>query len=292
MTAFAPPSPQDIIPLHVCQWFHQQWQQGQVGAIAPAPKPSEAATRDYLRQESARLQAAGYRGAIAPLERNTWHSNYRCIVESKGRPLFWLEPELPDYWHTALSQVGFQPIAFYRSAECADLGRFDPRYEELRDRFTQQGVTLRKANFHNPEAELQQIYGVAIAAFAQNFCFTPIPFTEFRQLYVPLLPALDPEMILLATVGETVVGFALGLPDALNASRRTIILKTVAILPQRQYAGLGRWLVVVFHERAAQQGYQSIIHALMHEANPSMNLSRRYAQPFRRYALWGKVFAF
>ncbi|MEM8637769.1 MAG: GNAT family N-acetyltransferase [Cyanobacteria bacterium P01_G01_bin.54] len=272
------------------QWFHQQWQQGRVGAIAPIATPNAATVQAYLAQECQRLQAAGYGGAIAPLKRNTWYS-YRCIVESNARPLFWQEPDLPDYWCGALAQQGFTPIAYYHSAECTDLGIVDPRYSELRDRFTQNGIRLRAVNLQTPTIELEKIYRVAIAAFAKNFCFTPIPFGEFHQLYEPLLPRLNPEMVLLAAAGETIIGFALGIPDLRASSKQTVILKTVAVLTQRRYGGLGRWLVAAFHNRAAKQGYQRIIHALMHDANFSCNLSRRYAtQTFRRYALWGKVF--
>ena len=43
-------------------------------------------------------------------------------------------------------------------------------------------------------------------------------------------------------------------------------------------------------QRAAHQlGYTRAIHALMHEQNASRNLSRRFAQPMRRYALFGKA---
>lgn len=272
---------------------HQWWQQGHVGTIAPAPTANVNQTRVYLRAECDRLYKAGYAAAIAPIDRNTW-CRYRCIVEhypigSSERPLFWQEPDLPSHWPIALHQEGFCPIAHYYSAECADLAQVDPRYPELRDRFLRQGIQLRCANLNRPELDLNDIYRVAIVAFARNFLFTPIEQSEFLQRYQPLLPLLDPEWILIAEQAGTIVGFVLGLPDLFAPQTPTLILKTVACLPERQWAGLGRWLVASFHHRAHKQGYRCIIHALMHQTNPSLNLSRRYAQPFRRYALFGKV---
>lgn len=285
--------------------IQQWWRQGRVGTIAPAPTTSVDQTRAYLQAECERLRHAGYEAAIAPIDRNTWH-NYRCIVEQDGaegrilkenaaavktRPLFWQEPDLPDYWPLALQQTGFAPIAHYYSAECHDLTQLDPRYGELRDRFVHQGIRLRNADLDRPEPDLKEIYQVAIAAFAQNFLFMPIDWPAFLARYQPLLPWLEPDWILIAEdASGAIVGFVLGLPDRLAPQTPTLILKTVAALPGRQWAGLGRWLVAEFHHRAQQRGYERIIHALMHQMNPSRNLSRRYAQPFRRYALFGQVF--
>jgi hypothetical protein len=68
----------------------------------------------------------------------------------------------------------------------------------------------------------------------------------------------------------------------------TVILKTVAVLPGRACAGLGNLLVAKVQAIAAQLGYTRAIHALIHDGNPSRNLSSRYAVPIRRYTLFSK----
>ena len=50
-------------------------------------------------------------------------------------------------------------------------------------------------------------------------------------------------------------------------------------------------LVAEVQQRAARLGYARAIHALMHESNVSRNISRRYAQTIRRYALFAKRLA-
>ena len=63
---------------------------------------------------------------------------------------------------------------------------------------------------------------------------------------------------------------------------------TLAVVPDRRYAGLGRLMTQQTHRNARQLGYRRVIHALMHESNTSFNISARYGQPFRRYTLFAK----
>lgn len=84
------------------------------------------------------------------------------------------------------------------------------------------------------------------------------------------------------------MGFLLALPDYLAPpEQRRLIIKTLAIYPSRAHAGLGYLLLEAAHQAGAAQGYRQAIHALMHNHNPSLNLSRRYSQPFRAYVLMG-----
>jgi hypothetical protein len=49
--------------------------------------------------------------------------------------------------------------------------------------------------------------------------------------------------------------------------------------------------VAEVQQRAAALGYTRAVHALMHEQNVSRNISRRYAETIRRYALFAKRLA-
>ncbi|HEY9619512.1 MAG TPA: hypothetical protein V6C78_04040 [Crinalium sp.] len=91
---------------------------------------------------------------------------------------------------------------------------------------------------------------------------------------------------------NTLVGFLFAIPDLLQAKRgdriNTVIIKTVAVLPGRQYAGLGNVLVARVQAIAHQLGYTRAIHALMHDANNSRNVSKHYAHTIRQYTLYAK----
>ncbi|MDJ1169798.1 hypothetical protein PMG71_10200, partial [Roseofilum sp. BLCC_M154] len=58
---------------------------------------------------------------------------------------------------------------------------------------------------------------------------------------------INPEFVLLAEQRKKIVGFLFALPDFCLKQRKlpidTLILKTVAVLPQRDYAGLGSLLI-------------------------------------------------
>ena len=64
-----------------------------------------------------------------------------------------------------------------------------------------------------------------------------------------------------------------------------------SILPGRAQAGLGAVLLAEVHAVAGRLGYQRAIHALMHETNPSRNLSAHYAGAIRRYTLFKRSLA-
>jgi GNAT superfamily N-acetyltransferase len=88
------------------------------------------------------------------------------------------------------------------------------------------------------------------------------------------------------------IGFIFPLPDVLQATAgrhiNTAIVKTLAVLPQRRFAGLGSHLLAANRRAARGLGYRRLIHALMHESNKSRSISARYASVFRHYTLFAK----
>jgi GNAT superfamily N-acetyltransferase len=92
---------------------------------------------------------------------------------------------------------------------------------------------------------------------------------------------------------ERIIGYVLAVPDLHQSIRGeatdTAILKTLAVVPDWASAGLGSWLVGEVHRIAHALGFRRMIHALMHEANASRNISARYGQDFRRYTLFARA---
>jgi len=154
---------------------------------------------------------------------------------------------------------------------------------------------VRSLNVDRFQAELEAIYTLSLISFRDNFLYTPIESAEFMVQYSQIQPYLQPELVLLAEQAGKLVGFLFALPDLLQAQRGqaidTVIIKTVAVLPGRAYAGLGNLLVSRCQAIAAQLGYTRAIHALMHDDNQSRNLSSRYAHTIRRYTLFSKGLA-
>lgn len=268
---------------------HRAHRLGLIGHWAARDAP---AARQLLDGACRELAGRGCTLAVGPVDGSTWR-RYRLITERGTEPPFFLEPDNPDPWPGYFTGAGFTLLAQYSSAVCEDLSSGEPRSEKIGARLETIGVRLRTLKPERLEDDLGRIYTLSLDSFAGNLLFAPLSREEFAALYRPLLPCLQPDLILLAEHGENLVGCLFALPDLLEARRggaiRTVIVKTVAVLPGRAYAGLGALLVARAHAAAREHGFTRAIHALMHDGNPSRNLSRRTAtRTIRRYALFAR----
>lgn len=271
---------------HTPAYPHQR-----VGCIGHYHAENLEAARLLLDHACTQLRQNGCTLAIAPIDGNTWR-RYRCLSDRGSEPLFFLEPDNPDGWCDQFLAAGFQPLAQYSSALNPDLTYQDDRLVAVRQRLQQQDVRLRSLCLDDFAAEIERIYQLSLVSFRHNFLYTPISAAEFTAQYRPIQPYLQPDLVLLAEQHGQLVGFLFALPDLLQGKRGqpidTVILKTVAVLPGRAYAGLGNLLVAEGQAIAHHLGYRRALHALMHNANHSRNLSARYAQTIRRYTLYAR----
>ncbi|GJD15747.1 hypothetical protein RIVM261_007030 [Rivularia sp. IAM M-261] len=246
---------------------------------------------EVLAHACNQLASLGCNLAVAPIDGNTWQ-RYRLLTERGVHPAFFLEPNNPDNWRRHFIEQNFTPLANYSSSLNTDLTQIDSRLQSVKQRCEQANIHIRALDLQNQEQELHRIYTVAIQSFRNNFLFTPINEAQFIAQYQSLLPYIQPELVLIAEHEQNPIGFLFAIPDWLQKQRgepvNTIIIKTVAILPKRIYAGLGNLLVAQCQQIAHQLEYSQAIHALMHDANPSRNLSSRYATTIRRYTLFSK----
>lgn len=251
-----------------------------------------AAAHQLLQHACTHLRAQGCTLAVGPMDGNTWR-RYRLMTERGNEPVFFLEPDNADEYVSHFLEQGFTPFANYSSALTTDLSQKDLRLERVSERLSELGVRIRQLDLQRFESELQRIYAVSVISFRNNFLYTPIREAEFTNEYSQILLYIQPELVFIAEHEGQPVGFLFAVPDWLQKKRgeeiNTIIIKTVAVLPKRIYAGLGNLLIARCHAIAHELGYTRAIHALMHDANNSRNLSSRYAQTIRRYTLFAKV---
>lgn len=282
-------------PLGQCAVWWQQtpsYRQERVGLIGHYQAANAAVARSLLSVACECLAKHGCTIAIAPMDGNSWQ-RYRVVLEGETEPPFLLEPEYPQAVMTQLQDQGFGAIAQYWSGLNSDLTVTDPRTNRVRERLAAIGVQIRSLDLTHWETELSRIYPLILRCFRQHFLFRPIPESEFIGQYQSLLPYIQPEFVFIAEHQEKPVGVLFALPNWLEVRRgqalQTIILKTIAVLPERQYAGLGKVLIDQCHQTAAQAGYQRAIYALIQEQNPSLNLVRSSATTIRRYAVLAKA---
>jgi GNAT superfamily N-acetyltransferase len=226
------------------------------------------------------------------MDGSTW-GRYRLLTERGDEPPFFLEPDNPDDWPAHFRDAGFEPLAEYVSTLVTDLGERDPRLSRVEERLAAQGVTIRPLRVYDVDAELGRIFRVSLRSFENNFLYTPIPEAAFKAQYAAVVPYVRPELVLIAERGEEAVGFVFAVPDLARARRGepvdTAVVKTLAVLPGRAYAGLGKLLLARAYEAARGMGLTRAIHALMHEANGSRNLGNESERVIRRYTLFARV---
>jgi hypothetical protein len=263
-----------------------------LGAIGHYAAQNDSAADTLLRDACERLAENACNYAVGPMDGSTWKS-YRFVTDFGREPPFFLEPSNPPEYPKHFAEAGFGAFAEYISALRPGTMKPDSQAEEADRRLERLGVSVRPLNAGRLEEELRAIYRASLIIFRDNVLYSPISEEDFLSLYRPVLHMLQPDTLLLAERDGELVGFVFGIPDYLQAQRgenvNTLIIKTLARLPDREYAGLG---AVLLHRCEAigseQLGYHRSIHALMHVGNASITLSKRSAKPIRGYTLFGK----
>lgn len=262
---------------------------GLVGHYAAADTEAGAT---LLRHATAALASHGCSRAIGPLDGSTWHG-YRLVTDRGTEPPYFLEPDTPDDWPGHFTAAGFKVLAEYTSSLVPAIPPSPPAMAEVAARLAHQGYLLRPVDPTRAGAELDALYEVSIAAFAENFLYTPISRDAFHAQYAAILPRIDPRLVLLAEHAGAVVGYVFVVPDLLEQARTgratTAIVKTLAVHPAHNGRGLGGLLVDRVQRAAADLGFRRVIHALMLASNRSQHISRHYGTPFRRYALFSRA---
>ena len=173
-----------------------------------------------------------------------------------------------------------------------DIANRQPELGSLRKKFSDLGVHIGPVDVEDPVDDMAGIYRVVCESFGNAFMYTPLDIDSYCSMYEPMLNTVDPRLILVAKHDNEVVGFILAPPDFLQLKYQhtmdAIVLKTVAVLPQREYSGLGRVLIVDLLKNANDMGFTTAISALMHTENRSQKISSDCAGPMRAYALFAK----
>ena len=226
----------------------------------------------------------GYNYLIGPINGSTW-KKYRVTLPSANPP-FLMDNYNKSYYSELFEQCGFKTIANYTSSINKNLDRNYSRLDKFGKIFEQKGVKIRKFDPQNFERDIRKIYDVSIKSFVNNFLYTQIDFDEFYKMYEPVKSFLNPEWILIAeNEQKEAIAFVFGFDNLYNRSEKSLIIKTLAQIPDCKYRGIGSYLIEFLHKKATVAGYNNIIHALMHENNVSANIIA--AELYHEYKLYG-----
>lgn len=226
----------------------------------------------------------GYDYLIGPINGSTW-KKYRITLPSDNPP-FLLDNYNKPYYAELFEKCGFETIANYTSTICTNLDKDYSRLEKFNSIFERKGVKIRKFDTANFDRDIQKIYDVSIKSFVNNFLYTPIEFDDFYKMYEPVKSFLDPKWVLLAeNEKDEAIAFIFGFDNLYDRNQKSLIIKTLAQIPDCGYRGLGSYLTEILHQKAYLSGYNNIIHALMHEDNVSANILS--GELYHQYKLYG-----
>ncbi|MCC5828440.1 MAG: GNAT family N-acetyltransferase [Phycisphaeraceae bacterium] len=244
---------------------------------------------DILDHACRLLTEHGCGQALGPMDGDTWHT-YRLIVERGDQPPFFLEPDHPRYFVECFTRARFRPEANYYSSIIQPPTMKNARLSRIEQRLLEQRLVIEPLDMADWPNALEAIWRISMAAFSHAHRFQPIELKVFAILYEPIRSLVDPRLVLLARREGEPVGFVFAIPDHLERSRagktRTMVVKSLAVVPERSLAGLGSILLARVYEAGAKLDLERIIHALMHESSRSTNLFTDGNRIIRRYALF------
>lgn len=262
-----------------------------VGVIGHYAALDAASAAQLLVHSCRELASRNCTLAIGPMDGNTWR-RYRFVTGRGTEPPFFLEPDNPDDYPRHFETAGFAPLARYYSNLDPDLGWSIRNAPQLEARIRKLGITFRHLNAGEFDNELARIYDLSVAGFRNNFLYTPISRQEFLAMYDKIRPYVRPEMVLFAEHEGNPLGFLFAVPDMLRHQRGepldTVILKSIAVLPEWNGRGIGGLLMGRATENARNLGFRRAIHALMHEDNTSRGMSGRHGTKIREYTLFAR----
>lgn len=225
----------------------------------------------------------GYNYLIGPMNASTW-KKYRITLPSNNPP-FLLDNYNKPYYAELIEQCGFSVIANYSSTICKNLDKDYSRLEKFSSVFNKKGIKIKEFDLENFERDIRKIYDISIKSFVNNFLYTQIEFEEFYKMYEPHKSFLNPKWVLIAqNEQDEAIAFIFGF-DNLYSKNKSLIIKTLAQVPDNKYRGIGSYLVELLHKKAHLEGYDNIIHALMHKDNISSNILS--GEIYHKYKLYG-----
>jgi len=165
---------------------------------------------------------------------------------------------------------------------------------------------IRHARLDDWEQEIKRLHPLYNKSLAVLPEFSPLEEVEFRAQAMALKPILDPDLALIAQIDGKAVGFALGLPNIMEALRYAnglrypwdyvrlalaqrritgVSFKILAVDPDYWGYGLEALLFLEFGKAAIRKGYTWIDGSLTSQQNPQTNklATRMGGYIYRRY---------
>lgn len=213
-----------------------------------------------------------------PISGSIWHQ-YRCLSQSDGSAYYRFEPQSPSYYVDYLrSRTPTQELG-YHSAYREQYDNVLKRLQTAVARSDFTGFTVQ-ASSELTRNNLETIVTLSKATFHGSWGYTPLETEDFLALYPPDELRRGGVRLYLLCAGTEAIGFC----AVVREVEQTLIVKTIAILPEYQRRGLGTLLAYTIHRDAQRLGVKKIIYALVRDDNSIQHFPSVDLVTFRRYA--------
>lgn len=219
----------------------------------------------------------------------------------------------PRHYYEFAERYGFERIhdaVAYRidlEGKATDLEKLPAPVMRIAERARQRhGGSVRIPNMKDWDAEVEKLWRVYNTSLAVLPEFSPVELVTFREQAEGLKEIIDPELVFIAEVEGKPVGFALGLPNIMEALKhanglqypwdilrlaaamkriRSGSFKIMAMDPEYWGHGLDSILYLEMAKAVVRKRYVWVDASLTGEDNPQTNklLTRAGAYIYRRY---------
>lgn len=259
---------------------------GNVGLFECIPDPDAAGA--LLIAVETYLRGLGCRRVVGPMDADTWHA-YRT-ADPSSQPPFPLDRDTPPWYGDLFASCGYQVCDRYLSTFIPREHLEWPRLESGLARCARSGIVVEGIRTQDWDGELARLHDLSVRAFASNRWASPLDLDSFKALHEPFRGRIPSRSILMARCPDTdlLLAFLFSVPEPVGDTSRRLVVKTVATAPDPRARGLGALLTEMAHRDAHRAGFFGVVHALMHESNPSTRIKATHGQILRTYSLWAK----
>lgn len=262
-------------------WTHGPELEGEkVGAIGHYEAADESAGLELLSAAEQSFRSREFRRIVAPINGSPWR-HHRFIVESAGRPAFFLEPQHPQAYPLHFQRAGFSPAVMWKSVE-TEIPPLAP------GRTGPPGLVVRPIDLSQFDLELDGVHALLL----REQKHLTLQGTMSRQAFIAKhrrdKAVTVPDLTLLAEHEGKLVGAIFAVPDLLQRERQaevdTLVIRQRLLGSSRAAASIGKALLTELFQRARKRGFTRVIHALI----PDTEAAVPGAEVIRRYALLTK----
>ena len=278
----------------ICYYKNTPKEEGKnIGCIGEFEAENDIYGVEILNKCEGILKEKNVNLIVAPMNGNTW-KKYRTMKWSNGDNLFLLENVNSIEYNEMLKKAGFEELYTYTSTK----GKIENAYhskaiDRASERLEENNIQIRKFDKSKYEEDLKKIYNISKVSFYRNPFYTPIEENDFLKQYLQYLDLLDEDFIWIAEQGGREVAFIFAVPNynELKEGKKlqTVILKTVAVIPEYEHFAIGHVLLEKVIQSAKSKNFTQWIFAFMYEQNTSQKSAKKNkTEIIREYAIYGK----